>query len=95
VAHLVPGVTWWLVPLPLMALSVFVSVVQNCLIILLSQLYLSEVSHAPDDHEHEESVVLIAAVLAERSLFRGFIDHRGTEAQRHRDFIRLYPNSAR
>jgi F-type H+-transporting ATPase subunit a len=63
VAHLVPGVTWWLVPLPLMALSVFVAVVQTFVFILLSQLYLSEVSHAPHDHEHEESDELIAPVL--------------------------------
>jgi hypothetical protein len=72
VAHLVPGVTWWLVPLPLMALSVFVAVVQTFVFILLSQLYLSEVSHAPHDHEHEESDELIAPVLTYRSLFRGF-----------------------
>ena len=64
VAHLVPGVTWWLVPLPLMALSVFVAVVQTFVFILLSQLYLSEVSHAPHGHEeHEESDELIAPVL--------------------------------
>jgi len=52
VANLVPGVTWWLVPLPLMVLSVFVAVVQTFVFILLSQLYLSEVSHAPHHHEH-------------------------------------------
>ena len=56
VANLVPGVTWWLVPIPLMGLSVFVAVVQTFVFILLSQLYLSEVSHAPHDshHAHEE-----------------------------------------
>jgi F-type H+-transporting ATPase subunit a len=52
VANLVPGVTWWLVPLPLMVLSVFVALVQTFVFILLSQLYLSEVSHAPHHHEH-------------------------------------------
>ena len=56
VSNLVPGVTWWLVPIPLMVLSVFVAVVQTFVFILLSQLYISEVSHAPHDphHAHEE-----------------------------------------
>src|SRR5215203_1344851 len=49
VANLAPGITWWLVPVPLMVLSVFVAVVQTFVFILLSQLYLSEVSHAPHD----------------------------------------------
>jgi F-type H+-transporting ATPase subunit a len=60
VTHLAPPYTYFIVPnllLPLlMALSVFVCVVQTFVFILLSQLYLSEVSHAPhDEHgEHEE-----------------------------------------
>jgi hypothetical protein len=36
-----------------MVLGVFVSFIQTFVFILLSQLYLSEVSHAPHD-EHEE-----------------------------------------
>ena len=70
VANLAPPITQWLVPLPLMALSVFVALVQTFVFILLSQLYLSEVSHAPHDHahaaehEHEhEDDELIAPVL--------------------------------
>jgi F-type H+-transporting ATPase subunit a len=69
VANLVPGVTWWLVPIPLMVLSVFVAVVQTFVFILLSQLYLSEVSHAPHDAhaehgaEHDESDEFVVPVL--------------------------------
>ena len=67
VANLAPPVTQWLLPLPLMALSVFVALVQTFVFILLSQLYLSEVSHAPHDlahgAEHEEDDELIAPVL--------------------------------
>lgn len=69
VANLAPPVTQWLIPLPLMALSVFVAVVQTFVFILLSQLYLSEVSHAPHEaHDahgepHEDSDELIAPVF--------------------------------
>ena len=68
VANLYPPFTQWLVPLPLMALSVFVALVQTFVFILLSQLYLSEVSHAPHDHAHgaeheDEGDELIAPVL--------------------------------
>jgi len=69
VAHLAPPLTWWLVPLPLMGLSVFVALVQTFVFILLSQLYLSEVSHAPHDshaahgEEHHEGDEFIAPVL--------------------------------
>jgi len=69
VANLAPPVTQWLVPLPLMGLSVFVAGIQTFVFILLSQLYLSEVSHAPHDHahahddEHYEGDELIAPVL--------------------------------
>jgi F-type H+-transporting ATPase subunit a len=67
VSNLVPGVTWWLVPIPLMLLSVFVAVVQTFVFILLSQLYISEVSHAPHDPHHphpdEEGDEFIVPVL--------------------------------
>jgi F-type H+-transporting ATPase subunit a len=67
VSNLVPGVTWWLVPIPLMVLSVFVAVVQTFVFILLSQLYISEVSHAPHDAHHphpdEEGEEFIVPVL--------------------------------
>lgn len=66
VANLAPPWSQFLVPLPLMALSVFVAVVQTFVFILLSQLYLSEVSHPPHDAhhpEHYEGDELIAPVL--------------------------------
>jgi len=52
VSGLAPPVTW-LGPLVLMPLSIFVAFIQTFVFILLSQLYLSEVSHAPHD-EHED-----------------------------------------
>jgi F-type H+-transporting ATPase subunit a len=62
IAHLFPPYTFWLVPVALMPLGVFVALIQTFVFILLSQLYISEVSHAPheehgDDHaEHEEAL---------------------------------------
>ena len=60
-AGVFPPYTYWLVPvnLMLMVLSVFVSLIQTFVFILLSQLYLSEVSHGSheehaDDAEHAE-----------------------------------------
>lgn len=53
-AGLAPPWTWF-APILLMPLSVFVAFVQTFVFILLSQLYLSEVSHAPHEHHaHEE-----------------------------------------
>jgi F-type H+-transporting ATPase subunit a len=55
IAHLAPP---WTYPAPilLMPLSVFVALIQTFVFVLLSQLYLSEVSHPPHDshpeHEH-------------------------------------------
>jgi len=74
VTHLAPPWTMFTVPnllilVVLMPLSLFVCVVQTFVFILLSQLYLSEVSHAPHDshaeHEHEEDegMEIIAPVL--------------------------------
>jgi len=54
VASLAPPWTW-VAPIALMPLSVFVAFVQTFVFILLSQLYISEVSHAPHQHHaHEE-----------------------------------------
>jgi len=57
VAHLAPPYTFF-APIALMPLSVFVSFIQTFVFILLSQLYLSEVSHPPHDShaEHDEMV---------------------------------------
>ena len=67
VAHLAPPITWF-APIALMPLSVFVAFIQTFVFILLSQLYLSEVSHPPhvahEGHEHTvEDDQLIAPVL--------------------------------
>jgi len=59
----------WFAPILLMPLSVFVALIQTFVFILLSQLYISEVSHAPHDvhgphgEEHYEGDELIAPVL--------------------------------
>ncbi len=63
---LAPPVTWF-APILLMPLSVFVALVQTFVFILLSQLYISEVSHAPHDfhapHSEDESDEFIVPVL--------------------------------
>jgi F-type H+-transporting ATPase subunit a len=58
VAHLAPPYTW-IAPLLLMPLGIFVAFIQTFVFILLSQLYLSEVSHGSheehgDDAKHAE-----------------------------------------
>jgi len=53
VANIYPPWTNWVLPVLLMPLGVFVAFVQTFVFILLSQLYLSEVSHAPHE-EHEK-----------------------------------------
>jgi F-type H+-transporting ATPase subunit a len=53
VAGLYPSITHWIIPVFLMPLAVFVAFIQTFVFVLLSQLYLSEVSHAPHD-EHAE-----------------------------------------
>jgi F0F1-type ATP synthase membrane subunit a len=56
-AGIFPPYTYWIVPihLGLMVLSIFVAFVQTFVFILLSQLYLSEVTHdSHDEHEHDE-----------------------------------------
>ncbi|HTG94268.1 MAG TPA: F0F1 ATP synthase subunit A, partial [Pyrinomonadaceae bacterium] len=59
VAHLAPPYTWF-APIALMPLSVFVAFIQTFVFVLLSQLYLSEVSHAPHEahgeHGDHESI---------------------------------------
>jgi F-type H+-transporting ATPase subunit a len=62
VATLFPPVTYWIVPIFLMPLGVFVAFIQTFVFVLLSQLYLSEVSHGSheehaDDAEHAHSAV--------------------------------------
>lgn len=51
IASLFPPYTYWVVPVFLMPLGVFVAFIQTFVFVLLSQLYLGEVSHAPhEDH---------------------------------------------
>ncbi|HEY6121583.1 MAG TPA: F0F1 ATP synthase subunit A [Pyrinomonadaceae bacterium] len=56
VAGLYPAITHWGLPVLLMPLGVFVAFIQTFVFVLLSQLYLSEVSHsAHEEHaEHED-----------------------------------------
>ena len=69
IAHLAPPFSSFFVPVLLMPLSVFVAFIQTFVFVLLSQLYLSEVSHpphgAPEGHEAEgdEEGEFIAPVL--------------------------------
>lgn len=54
VASLAPPWTW-IAPLFLLPLGIFVSFIQTFVFILLSQLYLSEVSHAPHEEHGDEA----------------------------------------
>jgi F-type H+-transporting ATPase subunit a len=66
ISHLAPPYTNWVVPVLLMPLSLFVAFIQTFVFVLLSQLYISEVSHPPHDshHAHEEDgMEIVAPVL--------------------------------
>jgi len=67
VAGLYPQVTHWLIPALLMPLGLFVAFIQTFVFVLLSQLYLSEVSHPPHGahagYEEDESEEFIVPVL--------------------------------
>src|SRR5947207_4475128 len=54
ISHLVPGITYWGVPVVLMPLSLFVAFIQTFVFVLLSQLYISEVSPPPHDSHAEQ-----------------------------------------
>jgi F-type H+-transporting ATPase subunit a len=68
VSSLAPPYTWF-APIALMPLSVFVALIQTFVFILLSQLYISEVSHPPHEHhaahgeEHYHGDEMVAPVL--------------------------------
>lgn len=65
ISHLVPGITYWVVPVLIMPLSLFVCFIQTFVFVLLSQLYISEVSHPPhEEHAHEEVAGVEHAVAA-------------------------------
>ena len=66
IAHLAPGYTYWVVPVFLMPLSLFVAFIQTFVFVLLSQLYISEVSHPPHDshsHAEDDGMEFVAPVL--------------------------------
>ena len=71
VTHVAPPWTMFavpniLIPVLLMPLGLFVCVVQTFVFILLSQLYLSEVSHPPHDshaHAEDDGMEIVAPVL--------------------------------
>ncbi len=66
VANMAPPYTYFAIPvlLVLMGLSVFVALIQTFVFILLSQLYLSEVSHPPHDgHTEDDGMEFIVPVL--------------------------------
>jgi F-type H+-transporting ATPase subunit a len=68
VANLAPPYTYFAFPvlLLLMGLSVFVALIQTFVFILLSQLYISEVSHPPhEEHEHDEEHEHVSAAEPE------------------------------
>lgn len=54
ITNLYPPFTQFLLPLALTALGVFVALVQTLVFTLLSMIYISEVSHPPHDHAHDE-----------------------------------------
>lgn len=54
VSHTIAGLAPWIVPAFLMPLGIFVAFIQTFVFVLLSQLYLSEVSHEAHDEEHAE-----------------------------------------
>ena len=53
IANLAPGKTYWLVPVLIMPLGLFVAFIQTFIFMFLSMVYISEVSHPPHD-EHTE-----------------------------------------
>jgi F-type H+-transporting ATPase subunit a len=52
ISNLAPPYTQFLLPVVLMPLAVFVAFVQTLVFTLLSMIYLSEVSHGPNEHHH-------------------------------------------
>ena len=52
IANLAPPFTQWVVPVLLMPLGLFVALIQTFVFVLLSMVYISEVSHPPHHGEH-------------------------------------------
>jgi F-type H+-transporting ATPase subunit a len=54
ISSLYAPITQFLLPVALMPLAVFVAFVQTLVFTLLSMIYISEVTHAPDEEDHAE-----------------------------------------
>ncbi|HVF51038.1 MAG TPA: F0F1 ATP synthase subunit A [Pyrinomonadaceae bacterium] len=55
ISGLFPPYTYWLIPVFLMPLGLFVAIIQTFVFVFLSMVYISEVSHPPHEgHEHDE-----------------------------------------
>ncbi len=52
ISNLFPPFTQFLLPIVLLPLAIFIALVQAFVFTLLSTIYISEVSHAPHDHQH-------------------------------------------
>ncbi|MDT5121916.1 MAG: F-type H+-transporting ATPase subunit a [Acidobacteriota bacterium] len=69
IANLAPPTTYWLVPVLLMPLGLFVAFIQTFIFMFLSMVYISEVSHPPHTehgehgHEHVDGDEIVAPVL--------------------------------
>ncbi len=66
IAGLFPPYTYWVIPVLLMPLGMFVAFIQTFVFVLLSQLYLSEVSHAPHEEHAEHGEPVVEHVETER-----------------------------
>jgi F-type H+-transporting ATPase subunit a len=69
IANLAPPYTYWIIPVLLMPLGLFVAFIQTFIFMFLSMVYISEVSHPPHDehaehgHAHDVGEEIIAPVL--------------------------------
>lgn len=54
ISGLAPPYTYWIVPVLLMPLGLFVAFIQTFIFVFLSMVYIGEVSHAPHDEHHGE-----------------------------------------
>ena len=54
ISGLFPPYTYWVVPVLLMPLGLFVAFIQTFIFVFLSMVYIGEVSHAPHDEHHSE-----------------------------------------
>jgi F-type H+-transporting ATPase subunit a len=66
ITNIYPPYTQWIVPALLMVLGVFTSFMQTFIFMLLSLIYIGEVSHPPHDehgHDHKSESDIVAPVL--------------------------------